>query len=215
MVSSNQTVKEPKIFSCHIWQRKTLNCHILGAGILRNPSRGFSEYSKYRMNQFSAVPLNTFLTVTLTLICQQDGLSTGSNLANSGSLHLERWPCKIVGIPLGEGRGWREWFPPKVKHGNDYLHCCWYWVVSLSLVGWNEHTMQSICFRRLFECLILAHGARGFRGVGRLLLSLIGGEALHAYLKNLEQTWSHSAFKCSENWTSQHKNTLTFLTTWE
>lgn len=50
-----------------------------------------------------------------------------------GPLHLERWPCRIVGIPGGEGRGRWELFPPKVKHGNDYMHCSWCWAVSLSL----------------------------------------------------------------------------------
>lgn len=124
------------------------------------------------MNQFSAVPLNTFLTVTLTLICQQDGLSTGSNLANSGSLHLERWPCKIVGIPLGEGRGWREWFPPKGQ--------TWKWLSALllilgrcSLSRWLEWAHNAVYLLQTFFWVFNT----GSRCEGRSMEGVYGGWA--------------------------------------
>lgn len=107
----------------------------------------FQSTNKYNYRS-CAVVLNKHFSpaVVPPLICPEDRLTAGSHQADGGPLRLERWPYNIAGIPRGEGRGWQELFPPKVKHGNDYVHCCWLslsWVVSLSLSlsGWNEHTM--------------------------------------------------------------------------
>lgn len=114
-------------------------------------------------------------------------LSTDSNQTDSGSLRLERWPYKIVGIPQGKW-GWRELFPPKVKHGNDYMHCCWCWVVSLSsltLPSLAETSTQcSLSPRWPFSNVNSWLTVRGrSRGVEGPLFILTGGEALHRHWK--------------------------------
>lgn len=59
--------------------------------------------------------LNTFLP----RCSQLSRLLLSATNAQQGPLHLERWPCKILGIPRGGRKGGGEnYFRQKVKHGN-------------------------------------------------------------------------------------------------
>lgn len=74
------------------------------------------------------------------------------------------------------GKEGGELFPPKVKHGNDYVHCCWCWVVSLSLSLTETSTQCSLSPRWPFSNVNGWLTVRGHSGRG----GGVGGMAIHS-----------------------------------
>lgn len=138
--------------------------------------------------KFSATVLNTFLPRCSQLSCLLLSAwgPTLHRVEPSWQRPTTYWEMTLQNSchSQGEGRGWLELFLPKVKHGNDYMHCWWCWVVSLSL--WLKWAHNVVCLPvDRFQMLMAGSWCEGASGG---LFILAGGEALHAHWKSCTGT---------------------------
>ena len=126
-----------------------------------------------------------FPAVRPPLICQE--LSSGSHRADGGPATF--WEMTLQNSwhsSTGEGgnnRGGEKLFPPKVKHGNDYVHCCWRRGSLLSPLSLTQYSLSPHWpFSNVNGWLTGRgrSGGGGGGGGGTAIHSRWGGEALHA-----------------------------------